>query len=325
MITAVTGASGHVGACLCRRLLERGRKLRILVHRDLRGVEELAAERMHVELNDPDTLIQAFAGVEVVYHLAATISLDRRRQSQMIHTNVGGTRNVLAACAAAGVRRLVHFSSIEALSDQGGFSPTTEHNPLAERGDTTAYGWSKARSEALVLEAAAAGLEAVILNPTAIIGPYDFRPSALGRTLISVSQGRLPVLVQGGFNWVDVRDVVDAAIAAEQRGVSGERYLLAGTWLSLLDLSRMVEAAGGRKLRRVAAPSWAARLGAVLIDLVGSLDGRQPVFTGDTLKAISKHRRISIEKARRNLDFQTRPLEETVEQTLSWFDEAGYL
>jgi dihydroflavonol-4-reductase len=288
-------------------------------------VEELAAERMHVELNDPDTLIQAFAGVEVVYHLAATISLDRRRQSQMIHTNVGGTRNVLAACAAAGVRRLVHFSSIEALSDQGGFSPTTEHNPLAERGDTTAYGWSKARSEALVLEAAAAGLEAVILNPTAIIGPYDFRPSALGRTLISVSQGRLPVLVKGGFNWVDVRDVVDAAIAAEQRGVSGERYLLAGTWLSLLDLSRMVEAAGGRKLRRVAAPFWAARLGAVLIDLVGSLDGRQPVFTGDTLKAISKHRRISIEKARRNLDFQTRPLEETVEQTLSWFDEAGYL
>jgi dihydroflavonol-4-reductase len=314
-----------VGACLCRRLLERGRKLRILVHRDLRGVEELAAERMHVELNDPDTLIQAFAGVEVVYHLAATISLDRRRQSQMNQTNVGGTRNVLAACAAAGVRRLVHFSSIEALSDQGGFSPTTEHNPLAERGDTTAYGWSKARSEALVLEAAAAGLEAVILNPTAIIGPYDFRPSALGRTLISVSQGRLPVLVKGGFNWVDVRDVVDAAIAAEQRGVSGERYLLAGTWLSLLDLSRMVEAAGGRKLRRVAAPSWAARLGAVLIDLVGSLDGRQPVFTGDTLKAISKHRRISIEKARRNLDFQTRPLEETVEQTLSWFDEAGYL
>jgi dihydroflavonol-4-reductase len=288
-------------------------------------VEELAAERMHVELDEPDTLVQAFTGVEVVYHLAATISLDRRRQNQMMQTNVGGTRNVLAACAAAGVRRLVHFSSIEALADLGGLSPTTEHNPLAVRSDTTAYGWSKACAEALVMESAAAGLEAVILTPTAIIGPYDFRPSALGGTMISVSQGRLPVLVQGGFNWVDVRDVVEAAIAAERRGVSGERYLLAGTWLSLLDLSRLVDAARGRKLARVAAPFWAARLGAAVIDLMGSLDGRQPVFTSDTLKAIGKHRRISIEKARRELDFRPRPLEDTVEQTLSWFEEAGYL
>jgi dihydroflavonol-4-reductase len=241
----------------------------------------------------------------------------------MMSTNVEGTRNVLAACRKAGIRRLVHFSSIEALSDQGGLTPTTEDNPLAGPGETTAYGWSKAQAEALVMEAAAGGLDAVILNPTAIIGPYDFRPSALGQVLLSLSRGRLPVLIHGGFNWVDVRDVAEAAIAAERRGRSGQRYLLAGTWLSMLDLSRLVDSAGGRSKRRVAAPFWAARLGAALIDLVGSMDGKQPVFTGDTLRAISKHRRISTDKARAALDFRPRPLEETVEQTLAWFRETG--
>jgi dihydroflavonol-4-reductase len=325
MLTAITGASGHVGACLCRRLLEQGRRLRLLVHRDTQALEGLAAERVQVSLDDPDSLARACDGVEVVYHLAVTISLDRRQQDAMTRTNVEGTRNLLAACSAASVRRLVHFSSIEALSDQGGQAPTTEDNPLAGPEDTTAYGWSKARAEALVREAAAAGLDAVIVNPTAIIGPWDYKPSPMGRALISLARGGLPVLVQGGFTWIDVRDVVDAAIEAERRAAPGERYLLGGTWLSLPDIARLVNAATGRRLRRTAAPFWAASLGAALIDRLGSMNGRQPVFTGDTLKAISKHRRVSTHKAERELGFRPRSLEETVPDTLSWFREQGYL
>jgi dihydroflavonol-4-reductase len=325
MTTAITGASGHVGACLCRRLLDQGQTLRLLVHRDLRALEGLPAERVQVDLGDPESLARACDGAEVVYHLAVTISLDRRQQDAMTRTNVEGTRNLLAACSAASVRRLVHFSSIEALSDQGGLAPTTEDNPLAEPEDTTAYGWSKARAESLVREAAAAGLDAVILNPTAIIGPYDYRLSPMGRVLISLAKGGLPVLVEGGFNWIDVRDVVDAAIAAERRAARGERYVLAGNWLSLVDISRLVNSATGRNRRRLAAPFWAASLGAALMDRLGSMNGHQPVFTGDTLRAISKHRRVSTEKARRELGFRPRPLEETVPETLSWFREQGYL
>jgi len=325
MITAITGASGHVGACLCRRLLEQGRRLRLLVHKDTQALEGLPAERVQVSLDDPSSLLRACDGVEVVYHLAVTISLDRRQQDTMTRTNVEGTRSLLAACSAASVRRLVHFSSIEALSDQGGHVPTTEDNPLAGAEDTTAYGWSKARAEGLVREAAAAGLDAVIVNPTAIIGPYDFKPSPMGRVLISLARGGLPVLVQGGFSWVDVRDVVDAAIEAERRAAPGERYLLGGTWLSLSEIARLVDAAASRKLRRLAAPFWAASLGAAVLDRLGSMNGRQPVFTGDTLKAIGKHRRVSSHKAQQELGFRPRPLEQTISETLSWFREQGYL
>jgi len=311
--------------------------VRLLVHRDLRALEGLAAERVKADLDDPQSLTRAFAGAEIVYHLAVAISLDRRQRDAMMRTNVDGTRNVLSACRAAGVRRLVHFSSIEALSDLGGSAATVETNPLARREETTAYGWSKACAEALVLEATAQGLEAVILNPSAIIGPYDFRPSPLGRVLVSLSQGRLPVLVRGGFNWVDVRDVAEAALAAERAGTPGERYLIPGTWLSLLDLARLVDAASGRggspsgpraasrRVLRTAAPLWAARVGAAFLGTVASLNGRQPVFTLDTLRALSKHRHISSEKARVHLGFRARPLEETVPDTLAWFREQGYL
>ena len=261
----------------------------------------------------------------MVYHLAATISLERRHQEAMMSTNVEGTRNVLAACAAAGVRRLVHVSSIEALADRGATTPTDEDTPLAQRYETTAYGWSKAQAEALVLEAAAAGADAVIVNPTAIIGPYDFKPSPLGRVLISLGKGRMPVLVRGGFNWVDVRDVVGAALAAERQGARGERYIVAGTWLSLLELAALVDAVYGRRSRRVAAPVWAAGLGAAVVEPLGSLLGRQPVFTAETMRALAKHRRVSIDKARRELGFRPRPLEQSVADALSWYAERGYL
>ena len=295
------------------------------MHKDSRALEGLPAERVMADLGEPQSLVRAFDGVEVVYHLAASISLERRQRDFMMRTNVEGTANVLSACRAAGVRRLVHFSSIEALSDQGGAAPTVETNPLAERDDTTAYGWSKACAETLVLEAAAEGLEAVILNPTAIIGPYDFRPSALGRALISLAQGRLPLLVHGGFNWVDVRDVVEAALAAEQLGTPGERYLVSGTWMSLPDLASLVDEATDTRTGRGAAPLWAASVGAALLGALGSLNGRQPVFTLDTLRALSKHRHISSEKARTQLGYGPRALQQTVPETIAWFREQGYL
>ncbi|MBN1837162.1 MAG: NAD-dependent epimerase/dehydratase family protein [Spirochaetales bacterium] len=325
MITVVTGASGHVGACLSRSLIEEGRTVRVLLHRDQRALEDLPAERVKADLQDRRSLVEAFAGAEVVYHLAAAISMDRRKLDRMMRINVDGTSNVIAACRAAGVRRLVHFSSIEALSDRGRASTTVESNPLAQQEETTAYGWSKACAETLVLEAAAQGLEAVILNPTAIVGPYDFRPSHLGKVLISLSEGRMPVLVEGGFNWVDVRDVARAAMAAEERGRSGERYLVAGTWLSLPQLARLVDAACGRRTFRLAVPCGVAGLGAGIMDSFAYRDGREPVFTLDTLLALSKHRHISIDKASRELGHAPRPLEETVPHTLAWFAEQGYL
>ena len=325
MTAAVTGAAGHVGASLARGLLASGENVRLLVHEDTRALEGLKADRVPADLRDPDSLCSAFQGADIVYHLAASISLDRRHKDEMRRVNIEGTRNVIRACRDCSVRRLVHFSSIEALSDLYSLKPTDESNPLAGPAGTTTYGWTKAESECLVLKAVEDGLDAVILSPTAILGPHYFKPSHLGRALLDLYHNRLPVLIPGGFNWVDVRDVAEAALSAGGKARSGERYILSGTWKSLAQMAALVGAISDRDGYRPILPGWMARAAAGIAGKVPGLSSRYPAFTPDALIAIGKHREISCAKAERELNYAPRPLEQTLRDTFRWFEEQGFL
>ncbi|UCF99405.1 MAG: NAD-dependent epimerase/dehydratase family protein [Spirochaetaceae bacterium] len=325
VIAAITGTSGHVGASLSRSLLAAGERVRLLVHEDTRALEDLSAERVQADLTDPHSLRRAFEDVEIVFHLAASISLDRRHVETLRRINIEGTRHVIQACRDCSVRRLVHFSSIEALADLNPRKATDENNPLAGPGDTTLYGWTKAEAERLVLQAAADSLDAVILSPTAILGPYDFKPSHLGRSLLDLYHKRLPALIHGGFNWVDVRDVVDGTLAAAQLGHRGERYILGGTWRSLPEMAALVKETTGRETARAVLPVWLARTAAAIAGGLPALSSKYPAFTPDALVAIGKHRKISCEKAERELGYKPRPLEQTLRDTFSWFREQGLL
>jgi dihydroflavonol-4-reductase len=325
MITAITGASGHVGAALSRALLAAGEQVRLLVHEDTRALEGLAAQRVQADLADPDSLRRAFQDAEVVYHLAASISLDGRHIELLRRVNIEGTRNVIRACRSCKVRRLIHFSSIEALSDLNPQKSTDENNPLAGPNDTTLYGWTKAESERLVLEAAADGLDAVIIAPTAILGPFDCKPSHLGKSLLDLYHNRLPALIRGGFNWVDVRDVVAGSLAAQQRAGRGERYILSGTWRSLPEMAVLVQKITGRKTPRLTLPVWLARGASRMAGVLPGLGAKYPAFTPDALLAISKHRGVSCEKARLGLGYDPRPIEVTLQDTFQWFREQGFL
>jgi len=325
MTVAITGASGHVGAALSRCLLAAGHTARLLVHEDTQALEGLGAERAQGDLSDPHSLKRAFQGVEIVFHLAASISLDRRYTEPMRRVNVEGTGNVIRACLDCSVRRLIHFSSIEALGDLNPIKATDESNPLVGPRDTTMYGWTKAESERLVLQASGEGLDAVILSPTAILGPYDYKPSHLGRALLDLYHNRLPALIRGGFNWVDVRDVAAAALAAPDRARRGERYILSGTWKSLPQMAAMVGELTGRNGSRPALPLWMARAAAGFTGGLLGLSSKYPAFTRDALIAVSKHREVSCAKAARELDYTPRPLEESLRDTFNWFGEQGFL
>jgi dihydroflavonol-4-reductase len=306
-------------------LLAAGDTVRLLVHQDTRALEGVDAEWIHADLSDPHSLERAFRDVEIVYHLAASISLDRRHTETLRRTNVDGTGNVIRACRGCSVRRLVHFSSIEALADLNPRKPTDESNPLAGPRDTTRYGWTKVESERLVLKAAQEGLDVVVLSPTAILGPHDYKPSHLGQSLLDLYHNRLPALIRGGFNWVDVRDVAAAAITATERGRTGERYILSGTWRSLPEMAALVGHINGRGGTRPVLPSWVARAAAGITGGLPGLGARYPAFTPDALIAISKHRKISCAKAGRELDYNPRPLEESLRDTFAWFGEQGFL
>jgi dihydroflavonol-4-reductase len=334
MIAAVTGASGHVGGVLVRALLERGHRVRALVRGDTRSLEGLDVEPVPGDVRDPASLAGAFRGADVVVHAAAHVSVLRADARLVEAVNVEGTAAVLAACRLAGVRRLVHFSSIHAYAQHPYDRPVDEDRPLCDespareppRHGPAPYDLSKAAGERLVRDAAAAGLVAVILNPTAVVGPFDYKRSMVGRVLLALARGRLPALIDGGFDWVDVRDVAaSAATAAEQlvaiRGADApgaRRYLLPGRWASMTEVAAIVAAVTGVPAPRWTAPGWLARFGAPFATAAALATGREPLFTSVSLDAIDSNHHIDGARAAADLGHRPRPLGETVRDAVRW-------
>ena len=237
MTVVVTGASGHVGSNLVRELLRRGRPVRAVVHENLTGLEGLDIERVRADVCDPDSLRRAFEGAEVLFHLAAIISIDGSRRGRVPAVNVGGVENASQAALDAGILRMVHVSSIHAFRQEPLDEELDEtRGQVADDPSYPVYDRSKAQGEQRVRAAIERGLDAVIVNPTAVIGPNDFEPSRLGRNFLDVVNGKLPALIPDGFDFVDVRDVVSSALAAEEKGRTGENYLLGGHPHSVTEL-----------------------------------------------------------------------------------------
>jgi dihydroflavonol-4-reductase len=325
MTVVVTGAAGHVGANLVRALVAQGRPVRCLVHVNSRSVDGLAVEKVAGDVSDPDSLYRAFQGADVVYHLAARISLSMNDWPALEAVNVEGTRHVVAACLRAGVGRLVYFSSIHALVQEPLSAPVDESRPLVSSRRCPPYDRSKASAEVVVRRAIEQGLDAVIISPTAIIGPHDYEPSYFGEALIRLARHKLPALVTGGFDWVDVRDVVSGAMLAEARAPRGTGYLLSGHWLSMCDIAAGVERITGVPATRFVCPLWLARASVPVIKGISRLNGRRPLYTDVSLRALQSNRRISHAKATRELGYLPRPFRETLFDTLRWFEENGQL
>jgi len=320
---AVTGATGHVGNALLHALIGRGYSVRAMVHTTTTGLSGLPVQVMEASLSDGESLRRAFAGADVVFHAAALISITRRDVREVMETNVMGTRNVIDACRAAGVRRLVHFSSIEALSPRPLQETLDEDRSLEDGRTGSPYALSKARAEIEVRRAIEQGMDAVILYPTAVVGPFDNRPSLMGRAVVAFATGGIPMLIEGGYDWVDVRDVAAGAVAAAERAARGSRYLLSGRWASLKEIARLVCEASGRQPPRLTCPYVIARIGAPLSAVFSLLSGKEPLFTRYSLAALRGNRSISHARAERELGYRPRDLETTIVDTWRWFTERG--
>lgn len=339
-VVAVTGATGHVGVNLCRALVAEGREVRSVGRRALpaeAGADGVAW--VEADVRDAAAVRQALAGAEVVFHLAARISVTGDPDGSVWATNVEGTRNVVEAALAHGVRRLVHCSSVHAFDCErhAELNPppktTWKQRPLppkaldetaapAERPGLPVYGRSKAAADAIVRDGVARGLDAVIAAPTAVVGPLDLGPSRLGRVLAAVAR-RVPLLlVGGGYDWVDVRDVAEGLLAAERAGRTGEAYLLGGEWASLRRISRLVAHANGVQPPSTSVPLRVAEAVAPLAGAVWKgAAGRG--FTPEGLAALRWAPHVSHEKAAGQLGYQPRPLEETARDLVEWLVESG--
>lgn len=321
----VTGASGHIGANLVRALLGQGRRVRALVHKNTAAVDGLSVEVVRADLLDRAAIVRACAGAGTVFHLAGKVSAGWESDAEVQAINVTGTRNVVDACLATGAKRLLHFSSIQALSHNNAVDETCAL-VAADDGSRGAYDRAKAEAERLALGAVSRGLCAVVLNPTAVLGPFDFQRSPLGEVLLALGRGKLPALVASGHcDYVDVRDVVTGALAAERSGRPGERYILSGTRLSLVALARKWANVTGRAAPRLAVPMGLARLVAPFAPAWSRWRGQRPLFTSESLRVLRTQPPASHRKADAELGFRPRPIDETLRDTCAWMKTQGWL
>lgn len=315
----ITGASGLVGGNLVRSLLAQGRPVRALVHQDRRALAGLDVVTVNADISDRASLELAFRGAGVVYHLASSISIRMGNWDALQRVNVDGTRNVVEACLRCSVEKLVYFSSIHAYQQEPFDLPLDEDRPLLTREGIPPYVRSKAAAETIARQAPERGLATVIVIPSAILGPYDFRPSYLGQALQLLARGRIPALVRGGYDWVDVRDVVAGAMQAERLGRSGARYILSGHWRSLREVARVTAQVSGVPAPGFTVPIWLAETFQPLMTKLAQINGSQPLYTRTMLDAMRSNRKISHARASRELGYAPRPFEETLTDTLNWF------
>lgn len=326
-LVAITGATGHLGQALVRQLVDEGRPVRAIGAEPLDiafpDLDDLPVERVQADVRDDRQVSRAIAGADVVLHLAARVSI-ASDDALLGPINVGGVANVLDACRTHGVRRLVHVSSVGALVPGGTCGEVEERAPLLDPA-ANAYGASKARGEQLVRHAIADGLDAVIVYPTGILGPGDPGRNHLNRMLLDLWRRRLPARVGGGFDWVDVRDVTAGIVAAERWAPAGGRYVLAGNWATVEELTTRAAAVGGVRPPRVALPMGVARFAAAVAEPVQRAARRPLRFTRSTLDTLTSDDPYDPVRARRELGYSPRPLQETLEDTFDWFVAHGLL
>jgi dihydroflavonol-4-reductase len=319
----VTGATGHIGNVLVRKLAQGKEKVRAFFWHgeDTAPLAGLDVEPFPGDILDKRSVLKAMQGVDTVYHLAGVISIMPGPNPLVWRVNVEGTRNVLEAAQQVGVKRLVYTSSIHALrrippgrpmDETLGFDP---QNPYGE------YDRSKAVASLEVQKAAQNGLDAVIVCPTGVIGPYDFRGSEMGEVLRSAALGRPVLYVEGAYDFVDVRDVADGLIAAQQQGQRGESYILGGHKISVRELIETVRRVTGKAMASIKIPLPLAMLVARIAPLYYRLFRTRPRFTPYSLEVLQSNADISHLKAARELGFRPRPIHETIADTVRWFLE----
>ena len=290
-----------------------------------RALDGLDLDWYPASVRDPASIREALAGAEVVYHLAAVISITGDPGGQVWSTNVGGVATLAEAALERGVRRLVHCSSVHAFDLELSGGLLDETSPRSVRPQLPVYDRSKAAGEAELRAWVEKGLDAVVVNPTGLIGPYDFEPSRMGRFFLSLQRGELRALVDGAFDWVDVRDVAAALMAAATRGRSGESYLVGGHRLSLRELAGMAARVTGAREPRVVVPMAVAQLGAWVLSARSWWSSESsPLFTSESLHALRSCPQIVGRKAELDLGHRPRPPEATLTDLYGWFEQAGY-
>jgi dihydroflavonol-4-reductase len=312
-----------VGNNVVRLLLERGQSVRVLVREssDRRPLEGLDVEIARGDVCDAKSVTQAMQGARCVVHSAAMVHIGQQQAEVQRQVNVEGTRNVAQAARNIGAR-MIHVSSVDTLGPGTKESPSDEESPFHAR-VSCPYTVTKHQAEQVVLGEVSSGLDAVIVNPVFMLGPWDWKPSS-GRLLLAVARGRMLVSPPGSGDFCDVRDVAAGIIAAIKRGRAGARYILGGEPLNYYDawhlFAEVCESRGPIRIGQPAMLRIAGRAG----DLWGKLTGREPGINSAAISMSLFPHHYSYARAAAELNYNPRPAREAAKAAWQWFKEHGY-
>src|SRR5882762_2687015 len=287
MLAFVTGATGFLGSHVARVLAEQGAKLRLLVRTtsDLRNIADLSADRVVGDLRDPESLEKSMSGCDALFHVAADYRLWVRDPEQMYRSNVEGTRALIEAARKQGVRQIVYTSSVATMGFGSNGTLADENSPVSLAEMIGPYKRSKFMAEQVAFEAARAGVDVVVVNPTTPVGERDLKPTPTGRIVVDFLKKKFPAYVDTGLNLVDATECARGHVRAPEKGRRGERYILGGENLTLKQILDRLNAITGLPSPRVKLPYFFALAAGVVDETVtGRILGREPRATIDAVR-----------------------------------------
>ena len=323
----VTGSSGHVGSNFIRELSKQGFTIRCIdFDGDYRAYEGFEVEVIKGDITDKESLEPIFKNVDIVFHTAALINLDRRYKKQIRLVNVAGTKNVCEAALQAGVKKLIHFSSVDAFYRFPIEEPLLESRKLIDDPNAVPYDLSKADGQKVVLQFCEKGLDASIIHPTSIVGPNDFKPGLPMQEMVNLANGKRKLLPNWGYNFVDVRDLCLTAIAAVELGRTGQNYIVGGEYHMYSYIAELMEQQLGRTVLLSTIPDFVSYLGLPYEYIKSLITGKPRVLTIDTLHTgKSGNKVVPSTLAREELGHNPRPLKESIYDMVSFFQKRGLI
>lgn len=320
----VTGGTGFVGLNLVQRLLADGWDVTALHRRssDLTYLKRFGPRLAEGSITDPASLERGLPqNTDTLFHVAGNTNMWRKRNAEQTRDNVDGTRNVVEAALKKGVRRLVVTSSISAYGPVSG--AISEETPSRAERSKVNYERTKWQAQEIARVAVSRGLEVVILQPGAIMGPYDI--GTWSRLFVLVRDGKLPGVPPSSLTFAHVREVVGAHVTAADKGKNGEDYILGGENRTFLELVREIAALLGKPLPTKPMPAGLLKAVASVGDFFSTFTGKEPAMTPEMAEGLGGVMTVTADKARRDLGFKIVPLKEMVKDCYDWMIAEGRL
>ncbi len=314
----VTGATGHIGNVLVRKITQKGDKVRVIVppNEDIKPIEDCKdnIEILRGDIRDKNFIVKALKNATVVFHLASAISIKPQKDKKIYDINVKGTENIIEGCIKNNVKRLVYTSSVHALREPPIGTPIDETCPFDPEAVKGFYAKTKAIATLKVIKAAKNGLNAVIGVPAGVIGPFDFRLSEMGKMIKDTIMGKLPIYIKGRYNFVDVRDVAYGLILLKDKGKAGESFIFAGDILHIEQLLKWIQEFAKAKIPKIYLPyKLSYSIGYIL-----SYIQEKPIFTPYSVYVLKSNANILSTKAEKELTWHHRSLKESIKDTVVW-------